>query len=248
MAGVKFWSEMQDLPEGMLRKSAGYKQVVSIFTNVIFDTSQMNSNVVFPDMFAWLDELVEVFHAHPETLFVLRAHPDEARPGKASRESVTMWFEKKAGGISNMVFIPPHEGVNSYKLIQLSKFILIYNSNIGLEAMLLGVPVLAAGQAPFTAFETVFYEPNRSSYFDRLKLWLTASHLDDTPERWRNVRRFLYHRTFRFSIPFNDFLESTQPVGYVRLKKFPLSLLTQSATAQAILGGLPKGKRFELDA
>jgi hypothetical protein len=247
MAGVKFWGEINGLPQELLQKASGFRQVVSVFTNVIFDTTQMYANVAFKDMFAWLDELLEVMRTQPQTLFILRAHPDEARPGKASRESVAMWFEQKAASLPNVVFIPPQERVSSYDLLKLSKFVLTYNSTIGLESILLGVPVLAAGQAPFNAFDTVFFEPKREQYLSQLNAWLAAARLEVPPERVRNTRRFIYYRTYRFSLPFGEFLESTRPTGYVRLKKFTPAQLAQSPTARALLGGLFDGKRFELD-
>ena len=247
MAGVKFWHEIHDLPAGLVQKAAGFRQVVSIFTNVIFDTTQMHANAVFQDMFAWLDELLNLIRVHPETLFILRAHPDETRPGKASRESVAMWFERYAGSLPNIAFVPPQERVSSYDLVRMSKFVLIYNSTIGLESMLLGVPVLAAGQAPFIAFDTVFFEPNRDAYLEHLKAWLMADRLEVPQERQRNTRRFLYYRTYRFSLPFGEFIQSTRPTGYVRLKKFALAQLEQSPSLIALLDGILLGKRFELD-
>ncbi len=247
MAGVQFWHAIHDLPEGLVQKAAAYRQVASIFTNVIFDTTQMYANTIFEDMFAWLDTLLDVIRAHPETLFILRAHPDESRPGKASRESVAMWFEQKAASLPNAAFIPPQERVSSYDLVRMSKFMLIYNSTIGLESTLLGVPALAAGQAPFIAFDTVFFEPERGAYLQRLEAFLAADRLEVPQDRQRNTRRFLYYRTYRFSLPFGEFLESTRPTGYVRLKKFPLAQLENSSTTRALLGGLLDGKRFELD-
>jgi hypothetical protein len=246
MAGVQFWREIHDLPEGLLQKAAGFRQVASIFTNVIFDTTQMYANAIFKDMFAWLDDLHPVIQAHPETLFILRAHPDEARPGKTSRESVAMWFEQKAAALPNVAFIPPQERISSYDLVRMSKFVLIYNSTIGLESTLLGVPALAAGQAPFIAFDTVFFEPDCGSYRRQLEAFLTAARIEIPQERQRNTRRFLYYRTYRFSLPFGEFLESAQPMGYVRLKKFPLAQLTQSSSMRALMGGLLDGERFEL--
>jgi hypothetical protein len=88
MAGIKFWAGMQGLDEAFLRKAAGFKQIVPVFTNVIFDTSQPHANTVFEDMFDWLDMTLEVIRAHLETLFVIRAHPDELRVRKASRETL----------------------------------------------------------------------------------------------------------------------------------------------------------------
>ena len=81
----------------LLKKIAEHKQLVPVFTNVIFDTSQVHANTVFPHMFAWLDQILEVIKEHPETLFVIRAHPDEMRPGtqKMAHEHVAGWVEEK---------------------------------------------------------------------------------------------------------------------------------------------------------
>ena len=87
MAGIKFWADMKGLDESFLKKAASFKQIVPVFTNVIFDTSQPHANTVFEDMFDWLDLVLEEIRSHPETLFVIRAHPDELRVRKSSRET-----------------------------------------------------------------------------------------------------------------------------------------------------------------
>ncbi len=98
MAGIKFWAEMKGLDESFLQKAAGFKQIVPVFTNVIFDTSQPHANTVFEDMFDWLDLTLEVIRQHPETLFVIRAHPDELRVRKSSRETVDGWVASRGVG------------------------------------------------------------------------------------------------------------------------------------------------------
>jgi hypothetical protein len=247
MAGIKFWNEMHGLPDELIQKAAGFKQVTSIFTNVIFDTSQLHSSVVFADMFDWLDALLEIFRKHPETLFVLRAHPDEARPGKFSRESVATWYEQKSAVFPNVLFIRPEERISSYDLVRFSKFVLTYISTIGLEATMMGVPVLGAAQAPFVDYETIYYERNREAYLHRLESFLAADRLEVPEEAVRHTRRFMYYRYYRFSLPFGEFIESSPPSGYVRLKKFSWRALEKSPIAQALLGGLLHGKRFEVD-
>jgi len=151
MAGIKFWADMKGLDESFLQKVARFKQIVPIFTNVIFDTSQPHANTVFEDMFDWLDMALEVIRAHPETLFVIRAHPDELRVRKASRETVAAWVEASgAEEEPNVLFVAPNETLSSYELIQRSKFVMVYNSTIGLEASIMGVAVLCTGKARFT--------------------------------------------------------------------------------------------------
>ncbi len=58
MAGIKFWSKMEELPEEFLSFSKEFKAIVPVFTNVIFDTSQAHANTLFKDMFEWLDLVV----------------------------------------------------------------------------------------------------------------------------------------------------------------------------------------------
>ena len=58
MAGIQFWPEMSQLDESFQQKAAAFKQVVPVFTNVIFDTSQPHANVAYEHMFAWLDDLL----------------------------------------------------------------------------------------------------------------------------------------------------------------------------------------------
>ncbi len=240
MAGIQFWPEMRGLDAAFLQKAAAFRQIVPVFTNVIFDTSQPHSNVLFPDMFAWLDLVLEVIRAHPETLFVLRAHPDETRPGKASRESVADWAAaRRAAALPNVVFIPSDQYVSSYELIQRSKFVMIYNSTIGLEASILGAAVLCAGKARFTQYPTVFFPASVEDYRRMLEDFLQAERLTPPAEHRRHARRFLYYQLFRTSLPCDDFLIPSGLRGYVYLKPGALARLNlDHPTLRTIVDGL----------
>lgn len=250
MAGVKFWPEMSGLSPEFQQKAAGFKQMVPFFTNVIFDTSQPHANVVFEDMFTWLDSLLLTVRAHPDTFFVLRAHPDEARVGKASEESVAEWVEARGvREIPNLHFIPPQEYVNSYDLIRMAKFVLIYNSTIGLEASILGAAVLSAGKARFTASDVAWLPLTKNAYQTKLNSLLDAEGVEVPAHFKENARRFLYWQLYRSSLSFEDFLESDGVwAGYVTLKDFPWQALLpeNSATLQTIHDGILYGGDFML--
>lgn len=247
MAGIKFWAEMKGLDESFLQKAAGFKQIVPIFTNVIFDTSQPHANTVFEDMFEWLDMALEVIGEHPETLFVIRAHPDELRVRKASRETVEDWAASRGvAGYGNVVFVGPREALSSYELIQRSKFVMVYNSTIGLEAAIMGAAVLCAGKARFTQYPTVFFPQTAEEVRKKMIAFLEAEKIEPPPEFQRNARRFLYYQLFRTSLPFGHFLEPSVRATQTRLKSFTLDALLASPAIQAVLDGLLAGGDFLL--
>ncbi len=251
MAGVRFWPEMRSLSSEFWERAGQFRQVVPVFTNVIFDTSQGHANVVFPNMFAWLDQVLEVIRAHPDTYFVIRAHPDELRPGKQSLESVAGWVERNhVRELPNVLFVGPDEYFSSYELIQKSKFVMVYNSTIGLEATLLGAPVLCGGKARFTQLPTVFFPQALEEYRAMAEEFLRAETVEVPAEFRRNARRFLYYQLFRSSLPFGDYLrEDGFWKGYVGLKEFPLkALLPQnSPSLRVVVDGILQDQPFLLE-
>ena len=259
MAGIRFWPEMRGLDEEFLQRAARFKQIVPVFTNVVYDTSQIHANVVFPQMFAWLDLILELVRSHPETLFVIRAHPDEMRPNskKLSRESVREWVQRnRLLELPNLVFINSQEYISSYELIQRSKFVMVYNSSIGLEATLLGAAVLCGGKARYTQYPIVYFPESQAGYRECAESFLNAGsegqavkQLPAPADFQRNARRFLYYQLYRTSLPFDAFIEESPRQGFVQLRAFPWQALQpdQSATLQIIRDGLLHGNPFLVD-
>lgn len=251
MAGIRFWPEMHGLSDDFNRKAKRFRQIVPVFTNVIYDTSQIHANTVFPHMFTWLDLVAEVIKEFPDTLFVIRAHPDEMRPGKQSRENVPDWVKRKGlDRLENVEFIGPNDFISSYELIHRSKFVMVYNSSIGLEASLLGKPVLCGGKARYTPFDTVFFPPTAEEYRGMAIRFLSAEIPKEMIETHRlNARRVMYYQLFRASLPFDAFLEEHANPGFVRLKWFDWHSLTpeESPTVRVLIDGIVHGKPFVLN-
>lgn len=250
MAGIRFWPEMKGLDAAFLEKASHFKQIVPVFTNVIFDTSQVHANTIFADMFIWLDNVKAAIEKHPETLFVIRAHPDEFRAGKEARESVSGWVKQnKVDQLPNVVFVDSQEFLSSYDLIQRSHFVMVYNSTIGLEAILMGKVVLAGGKARFTQLETAYLPKTLPEYDALLEKFLTEPKPEVPAHFIVNARRFLYYQLYLSSLPFDEFLrEDGVWKGYVTLKDFPLSQLTPAAstTLRVLSEGILQGNPFEM--
>jgi hypothetical protein len=131
----------------------------------------------------------------------------------------------------------------------MAKFVLIYNSTIGMEASILGAPVLSAGKARFTASDVVWFPQSQQAYLAQLEELLNAESVE-VPERFKiNARRFLYWQLYRSSLSFEEFLEpdGLWP-GYVKLKNFDWQALLpkHSNTLAVIAEGLLREGDFML--
>lgn len=249
MAGIQFWPEMQELHADFLAKAAQFKKVVPVFTNVIFDTSQVHANTLFPHMFAWLDEVLRLIKTHPEVLFVIRAHPDEMRPGtrKQSRENVRAWVQAhRVHKLDNVVFVDSGDYLSSYALIQRAHFVMVYNSSIGLEASIMNKPVLSAGAARFTSYKTVFYPTSAGEYLKLAEKFVSSEKVEQPQDFVAEARRVLYFQLFRTALPFNNYLRAHSRMGYVHLRSFPPEALfpQNSPAIRAIHAGVVNGEPF----
>jgi len=250
MAGIRFWPEMNGLDDSLLNRVKQFNKIVPVFTNVVYDTSQVHANVIFPNMFVWLDLILEIIRSHPETLFLIRAHPDEMRPGtkKQSRESVKAWVV--ANGVKklpNVAFIDSQEYISSYELIQRSKFVMVYNSSIGLEATLMGKLVLCGGRARYTQYPMVIFPDSPQAYREKAEQFLTTqARLDASKEYIANARRFLYYQLFKASLPFDNYLENLPKPGFVRLRSFPWQQLSPeyADSIRILVDGILHNKPF----
>ncbi|MBN2556272.1 MAG: hypothetical protein JXA97_10080 [Anaerolineales bacterium] len=234
MAGIQFWPEMEALPDDLDAAMRSHAQTVVVFPNVIFDTSQVHANVLFEHMFDWLDEIINLAERHPETLFIIRAHPDEDRPGKASRESVTMWAEAVgAAARANIFYYKPSEYVSSYELIRRAKFSLVYNSSIGLEASIMGRPLICAGRGRYTQDETVHFPATLDAYREQIEEFLAAEKLAQPAAFIQNARRFLYYELYHASLDLSALLEPYPGVpGYVTLPVKPITAAIREGTEE----------------
>jgi hypothetical protein len=201
-------------------------------------------------MFEWLNLVVDQSQKYPRTLFVIRAHPDEMRKGKQSQQGVAAWADElELQNRPNIYLIGPDETFSSYELILRSKFCLVYNSSIGLEATLLGKPVLCAGRARYTQYPIVYYPENKTEYLGRLESFLEGDSILIPEDYLQNARRFLFFQLYRASLPFEEFLTEGESPGYVSLKEFSWLKLKPGTTPviDVIVNGLLNGDDFILE-
>jgi hypothetical protein len=199
-------------------------------------------------MFDWLSDLAGVMRGRTDTLFVIRAHPDETRRGKESQQSVAAWVrDTRLTDLGNVVFFGPEERVSTYDLIRASKFVLVYNSSVGVEASILGTPALCAGRARFTRSQAAYTPADRAAYGRTLQTFLTGGELEVPEAQVRRARAFMYHELFSASLDLGEFLTPDRRwPGMVRFAAFAPSRLAAAEPCQVIREGIVRGRPFLL--
>lgn len=246
-AGLRFWSKMKALPVELLQKIKDFRQVVVIFTNVVWDSSQVHSNTCFHNMFEWLDYTLREAAARPDTIFIVRAHPHDLRPRKPTKEPVSDWLRLKGYlKLHNLIFISPDSDISSYELISISKFSVVYNSTVGLEAAMRGKFTLFGGLTQHSWAGVSCGITSREDYQQKLQELLCAAQPVAVPPEWRfNARRFFYFSSFKASLDFLPYIEPLDTPHFA-LKAFDVNALKpeHSAEMRVIVDGIIKGTEF----
>ncbi len=127
---------------------------------------------------------------------------------------------------------------------------MIYNSTIGMEASIMGMPALCAGKARFTQYPTVFFPQSVGAYENKLEEFLGAESIEVPAEFKRNARRFLYYQLYFSSLPFGEYLKTGVRTSHALLQDFDLDRLSpeSSPAIKAILEGVLEGGDFLLKA
>ena len=201
-------------------------------------------------MFGWLDAVRKLIELNADTLFVIRAHPDEIRPGKESLETVTDWvIRNRVNLLPNVLYVGPDQYFSSYELIQNAKFVMVYNSTIGLEAAILGAAVVSGGKSRYTQDPITFFPQSQEAFHEKVQEMLTSDDWQVPAEFRLTARKFLYYQFFHAALPFDAFIEPDRVWnGYVKLKKFSNAQLNpeQNMTLRVIRDGILDGKPFVL--
>lgn len=147
----ELWPSFGTTAAPVPRPQDGIRLVV--FTNVSWDTAVTLRDIGFADMFDWLERVVSLAAARDDVHLDVRAHPAETQMrGWESKDlAIDFLIERFPDLPPNVQLHGPESGVDSYALIETATAVLVYTSTIGLEAALLGRPVLVAADVHYRA-------------------------------------------------------------------------------------------------
>lgn len=144
-AHESYYDRVEDDPDELRRRLGldSRERVVSLFTNVTWDSATLGRDIGFASMFDWVEQAVRMAD-HQEFVLVVRIHPAEKRWG--TREEVHEIVVSRLGEVpANVRFVHAQDALSTYALMDISNLLLTYATTVGLEAAVRGKQVAVAG-------------------------------------------------------------------------------------------------------
>ena len=151
---------------------------------------------IFKDQIEWCKFLIRYALGNPETYIIFRIHPREF-PNK--REGVTSEFAKEFQTFIQNTTIPPNfyfnlpeDKLSVHDLYKITDLVLNNSSTVGLEASLLGIPVIGCGDVLYSFDPALQKEPSSKDEYIKM----IDSNLDSGLSAERIIIAFRWLRYF----------------------------------------------------
>ena len=189
-------------------------------TNVLGDSLTLGRQRITQTMAEMIVRTIAYFMRHPEVQLVVRVHPGELKTHGTSMVDVINQAYPELP--ENIHIIRPEDKTNTYDLMEIADFGLVYTTTVGMEMAMSGLPVIVTGKTHYAGKGFTLDPQTWQKYeqmLDQVSNNPTASRL--TPEQVEKAWLYAYLFFFEFSLPFpwhilwlsDDF--SNRPMSYV---------------------------------
>jgi hypothetical protein len=156
---------------GFDNENIKYKHEVIIPLNIFWDAAALGKTRLFNSPYEWLYETIQYVLNDTDLNIAVRQHPGERHyqqynAGKDLGEHLKSSFDQS----KRFKFIFSEEKVNTYYLIKNCKLVLPFTSTIGIEAALMGKPVIVESDVYYKDQPFVLKANTREDYFAKIKL------------------------------------------------------------------------------
>ncbi len=143
-----------------------HRPIVLLATNVIGDSLTLGRQVFSESMTEWLARTVRFFAEHPEVQFVARIHPGEL---VTKGPSVADVVQRAIPEIPTHIHLVPADAkINTYDLVEIADLGLVYTTTVGMEMVMSGIPVIAAGNTHYRGKGFTLDPQTWDEYFELL--------------------------------------------------------------------------------
>jgi hypothetical protein len=121
------------------------RRIVVMCPNVAWDSAMLNRDCAFSSLVDWVRQTTKLFAAREDARLIVRTHPAETMIG--TDQPIAGIVREVCPRLPDHVhMVHPDDSVNTYDLMDASDFGLVYNSTVGLEMALRGIPAIVAAR------------------------------------------------------------------------------------------------------
>lgn len=180
------------------------KDIVVLFTNVIWDSSVVLEDTIFSNIFEWITTVINFYIKNQDTQLIIRIHPAEIKisPQQQTRDKVQDFIQSKFPTLpSNIIVISPQDDASPYTLMNLAKIGLVYTSTTGLEMALKEKPVIVCSNTHYANTEFVYTPLNTKEF-----LIFLSQNLQLRNQQLIYTERYAYMLYFEYMIPYSNWI------------------------------------------
>ena len=198
------WQASGRQGEEAVRQTLGIdadRPVAVLCTNVVGDSLALGREVFSQGMADWLRGSVRLLAARSDVQLVVRVHPGEALgTGLPSAEIVRETLPDLPGHVT---VVPPDSPFNTYDVIDLADFGLVYTTTAGLEMAMAGIPVIVAGRTHYRGRGFTHDPSSWDEYAQQIEALVRRPRGERLPAEqvdlaWRYAYRFFFDYPFPF--------------------------------------------------
>jgi hypothetical protein len=211
MAGTQFNKRFMDANEirKWLKLDPG-KKTAFIFPNIPWDATLFWGKTLFRNHEEWLIETVRAAAANEKVNWVIKIHP--ANAGKKAREGFQQEPAEVAALRDRIGTLPPHismipaeSEIATFSLFELMDYCLTVCGTVGVEAAMLGIPVLTGGQGLYHGKGFTIDSESCTKYLERVANIQVLQRL--TPLQRELAERYAYGVFLLRPLPLIAYLE-----------------------------------------
>lgn len=120
--------------------------------NLRWDSAALSRTRLFPTVEEWITALVQWVATEPAARLCIRQHPAERNKVTASADDIGALVRRINTAGERVRFVAAEDPVNSYDLLRTARVVLPFTSTLGMEAPMLGIPVVTSAKNYYETF------------------------------------------------------------------------------------------------
>jgi len=213
-----------------------------LFTNLLWDASLANADVVFENQLEWIHKTINWFSKNDSKNLIIKIHPAEEIVG--THQNILSYIQHNFPDIpDNIKVIEPKSSINTYLLYEIVDHGIVYTSTAGLEMAIMGIPTIVNAITHYRNKGFTFDVQKKSEYFDLLE---RIEKLKMTSEMRDSAYKYGYLHFYKRQIPFGfiEFGKKSYSPKKLNLMSWKELMPGRNEYLDLICDGITDNKKF----